>query len=65
MKKFLKLTELSKNEMGKVVGGQCTVLITRIVRTCGCSCAYANQGGSSTQDNLSANAAQGLHSPGM
>lgn len=31
---------------------------------CGCACAYANNGGSSTADNYSANDAKGLHSPG-
>lgn len=29
---------------------------------CTCSCAYANQGGSSTQDNKSANFAKGMRS---
>jgi len=75
MKKFLKLTKLSKVEMAGAVGGK-SVLHTTFETLkrheinlqqhppCGCACAYANQGGSSTQDNANANLAQGLHSPG-
>lgn len=70
MKKFLKLTELSKKEMAKVIGGRLTggnSLLQEIVPPkyyCGCACAYANQGGSSSGDNGAANSADGLHSPG-
>lgn len=45
---------LNKKEMSAVTGG-----------SCGCGCYYENNGGSSTADNASANAAGGLHSPGM
>jgi len=72
MKKFLKLTKLSKVEMAGAVGGLRTIYATKEkqeinlqqLSSCGCACAYANQGGSSTQDNANANLAQGLHSPG-
>lgn len=36
---------LRLKEMNAIVGGNC----------CGCSCAYANRGGSSTEDNREAN----------
>lgn len=36
---------LKQKEMNAIVGGN----------TCGCSCAYANYGGSSTSDNKNAN----------
>jgi len=58
MKNFLKLTKLSKEEMGKVVGGM-WILSDR----CFCACKYANQGGSSTGDNFNANDDGGLQSP--
>lgn len=47
-------TLLSSREMNRVRGG-----------SCGCACLYENNGGSSTADNKSANAAKDLHSPGM
>jgi len=46
---------LSKTEMAYLNGGV----------SCGCACRYANSGGASTSDNNNANAAGGLHSPGM
>jgi len=46
--------QLNKREMNTILGGG----------TCGCGCAYADNGGSSTNDNGSANAAGGLVSPG-
>lgn len=46
---------LSKTEMAYVTGGE----------SCGCACRYANAGGASTASNKNANAASGLHSPGM
>lgn len=36
---------LQQKEMNAIVGGN----------TCNCGCAYANQGGSSTYDNMNAN----------
>ena len=45
---------LSQIEMNAVKGG---------TATCGCSCYYANSGGSSTMDNGYANRATGLKSP--
>lgn len=52
---FLEKQQLSTLEQSRVLGGA----------SCGCACRYANSGGSSTADNKSANAASGLHSPGM
>lgn len=47
--------DLSKREMNQIVGGE----------RCGCACAYAGQpGGSSTNDNATANAANNLVSVG-
>ena len=46
---------LSNTEMAYVTGGE----------SCGCACLYADSGGSSTASNKNANAASGLHSPGM
>ena len=34
------------------------------VRVCGCGCCYADKGGSSSHDNLSANSRSGYFSPG-
>lgn len=48
-------THLSETEMAHLKGGA----------SCGCSCRYADSGGSSTDDNKNANAANGWHSPGM
>lgn len=45
---------LGNKEMSAVIGG-----------SCGCGCYYEGNGGSSTADNSSANAAGGKHSPGM
>ncbi len=45
---------LNAMEMGGIFGG-----------SCGCACAYAGRGGSSTADNSAANGANDLHSPGM
>lgn len=47
-------TLLNEKEMSAIYGG-----------SCGCACAYANSGGSSTEDNYAANNAGDLHSPGM
>lgn len=57
--KTLKLTAfeadaLSKKEMSKVLGGY---------TVCGCGCQYAEQGGSSTADNGSANNSGAFVSP--
>jgi natural product precursor len=57
--KNLKLTaleadELSKKAMNNINGGKYTA--------CGCGCAYATQGGSSTGDNGHANLSGGLSS---
>ncbi len=54
----IKLNALSESclqdkEMNAIVGGH---------DTCRCSCAYANQGGSTQSDNMVANAADGLYS---
>lgn len=59
--KNLKLTDfeaamLSKKDMRQIVGGSSDA-------TCGCSCYYANQGGSDTVDNGIANAETGASSP--
>ncbi len=56
--KKLKLNALAKKnlselEMNQVRGGDC----------CGCSCYYADNGGSSIDANGSANNKAGLHSP--
>jgi len=59
MAKWLKLTKLSKEEMGKVVGG----LSTLTTESCYCACRYANQGGSTTIQNATANHGGGLSSP--
>jgi natural product precursor len=53
--KSLKLNLLSKHEMNKVQGGANN-------GPCGCSCQYANNGGSSTAANRSANSGTGSHS---
>jgi natural product precursor len=45
---------LTQKEMNAIHGG-----------SCGCACDYASSGGSSSADNNAANAAGGLHSPGM
>ena len=45
---------LNEKELSAIYGG-----------SCGCACAYANSGGSSTEDNGAANNAGNLHSPGM
>jgi len=57
----LKLNKLANNalnneEMHHTRGGEC-------VMACGCSCYYANSGGSSTRQNGCANAEKGIHSP--
>ena len=46
---------LQAKEMSAITGGA----------SCGCSCRYANNGGSSTADNSAANNAGGLHSTDM
>jgi natural product precursor len=56
--KKLKLSALSEmmlkdKEMGSILGGE--------GRWCTCSCAYANQGGSSSNDNSAANYDLGPH----
>ncbi|MCD8555939.1 MAG: TIGR04149 family rSAM-modified RiPP [Bacteroides graminisolvens] len=60
MKKLskLRLTSLSESnlqekEMSTLTGGDCS---------CGCGCLYANNGGSSTGENMVANSQNGLHS---
>jgi len=64
MKKLLKLTELSKREMAKIVGGMSVAVFDKLGNIeCYCGCRYANQGGSSTGDNAAANNASGLQSP--
>lgn len=50
---------LNEKEMNAVRGG------SNEKPSCGCACAYADKGGSSTADNKAANDAKGLHSPGM
>jgi len=50
---------LNEKEMISVRGG------SNEKPSCGCACAYADKGGSSTADNKAANDAKGLHSPGM
>ena len=61
--KDLKLNKIAKNrltekEMENTKGGAV------VKKLCGCACAYANSGGSSTDANRSANAAKGLTSDG-
>ena len=56
--KNLKLTDLeaatlSKKDMRQIVGGE---------TVCGCSCYYADKGGSGVHNNANANAAGGLRS---
>ena len=50
---------LGRHEQRTIVGGSAAE------SSCGCACKYEGNGGSSTADNSSANAASGLHSPGM
>jgi len=42
----LSANELRQKEMNAIIGGR---------NVCGCSCAYADSGGSNTSDNLHAN----------
>ncbi|MCB2196384.1 MAG: hypothetical protein KQH79_11035 [Bacteroidetes bacterium] len=67
MKKF-KLNSLAKNQLLTVKGGKFKEKfdeeMDKLERDnpgsgCSCACAYANNGGSSTSDNNSANSAQG------
>ncbi len=58
MSKKLKLTKLSRKEVEKVKGGGVDVY-----GPCGCGCAYADCGGSSTTDNAYANSLEGLSTP--
>ena len=75
--KDLKLNKLAKNrlnekEMNELTGGAeywgyYTIKggkVTAFVAICGCACAYANSGGSSTGNNKEANAGGGKFSPG-
>ncbi|MCT4638127.1 MAG: TIGR04149 family rSAM-modified RiPP [Bacteroidales bacterium] len=62
--KSLKLNSLAKNalnskEMDLVVGGKVNY------GNCGCACAYANNGGSSSAGNGGANKKGGKHSPSL
>jgi hypothetical protein len=50
MDKSFSLFKLSERETSEATGGE---------TVCGCGCAYANCGGSSTSDNFSANYAGG------
>lgn len=64
--KKLKLNQVSKanleqQEMGKLSGG-CLNCGVEIWPNCGCGCAYAHTGGSSTSDNGGANHSGGLYS---
>jgi len=61
--KKVRLTELSKKALEKVRGGQGMTVFSDKTPPCGCACRWANQGGSSTNDNQNANAAGHLHSP--
>lgn len=60
---------LNESEMNKINGGYVWVHDVKqengrtIITICGCGCYYANQGGSTTNDNANANLAQGLASP--
>lgn len=44
---------LKEKEMNVLMGGECS---------CGCGCLYANNGGSSTGENMIANSQNGLNS---
>ncbi|QKG79907.1 TIGR04149 family rSAM-modified RiPP [Tenuifilum thalassicum] len=60
--KKLKLNALEAKEMESVKGGYIYIDCFPHM-SCGCGCYYANNGGSSTEANASANASTGLHSP--
>ena len=59
MRKKLKLTSLTKNEIFRIKGGAMLEGCS-----CACSCAYANCEGSSSGDNGSANAGKALEHQG-
>lgn len=53
-------TELLRQEMNSLKGGNgCDGVI--VTPSCGCGCAYCNNGGSSTSANGSANSSYGYH----
>lgn len=54
--KDLKLNKLNRSDMKQITGGETPTY------KCSCGCQYANQGGSSTNDNCVANAKNGLKS---
>ena len=68
--KNLKLNKLAENrlnekEMKNLTGGY-KIFETHVgtnIKSCGCGCYYANQGGSSTNDNGGKNHETGLWSP--
>lgn len=71
--KSLKLNQLNKEHLNNIKGGQSswTVGLVSWIKDetgnivnikCQCSCKYANNGGSSTHDNFSANDARNLTS---
>ena len=61
MRKKISLTNLTNNEMKKTLAGADLNEIC-VTPDCYCACCYANNGGSSTSDNCSANHLGGLRS---
>ena len=55
----LETQKLNEREMGMLHGG---TVITVIFQSCTCSCYYADQGGSSIEDNRDANHKNGQYS---
>lgn len=71
--KSLKLNQLDKEHLNNIKGGQSSWTVGAVSWKkdeagniidikCQCSCKYANSGGSSTNDNFSANDAHNLRS---